>query len=141
MRTLTIAAVAASLLTSIAPAGAVPAALVLTCDFRYFASRELAIDCDALTLTHTGSMVATSGTWTSSWASSLGLCAPISEAFGTLVGTSGTVSGLSIDFTLTRVSATGLVTVSGGTTGLGPAVFSNACATQRTTAVLTIVGV
>lgn len=71
-------------------------------------------------VTHSGNAVTTSCTAVEP---SGALCLLTGTAAGTVVGTSGTMAGLTLDFTWTRVGSEAVITISGDSTGWGRATF------------------
>ena len=137
MRSLASAAVAASLLAAplAPPAAATTTAVVLTCDIGYWfyggTQHRMQGNCTSRG-THNGDVLLDGWLTTA-----FGLC-PVTSSFqGVLIG-----SGISVNMFMTRVSAAGVVTVSGTTVGAGTAVFTDPCsAASPETAVIVVAGV
>lgn len=136
MRRLTCFAMAALVAAPFAPASAATAALVMTCQVRYASTAHMSGDCSVTGIPASGTLHIEA-----TRSDSFALCPVTATASGTMTGGGG-LAGFSVDFNLTRVSAAGVVSVTGSTNGNGAAVFTDPCARALTTEtmILTLAG-
>ena len=140
MRRLLASAVTAALTVPLAaPARAEVTAAVLVCNVRYFwvgGGYDVRGEC-VMAGTHTGTVLIDGF-----MPGSIALCPVLGTALGGMVGISGTAVGWGVEFQWTRVSAAGVITVFGSTTGGGVSAATDPCVSGTSESVVfTIAGV